>query len=205
MPVSTSRHERAQQTRGRICAAAKELFLGQGYDATTISEIAKTAGVAHQTVYFVFGSKAAVLAAVMDAEIVGDLDPVPLLQRPEVARIAGVTDPARRLRRVVALAVGVTERLAPVYEIVRGGAADADVRDLLDRHEEQRWRSLRELVALVVDDLGGALGADDAADLLYALLSHDVYWLLVRRRGWSAARWRQYVTDEACRQLLAVG
>jgi len=204
MAVSTGRHERAQQTRARICTAAKELFLRQGYGATTITDVAKGAGVAHQTVYFVFGSKAGLLAAVLDAEIVGDLDAVPLLQRPEVERIATDADPVRRLQRVVTIAVDVTERLAPLYEIVRGGAADADVRELLDRHEEQRRRSLRALVELVADDLRD-LDVDEAADRLYALLSHEVYWLLVQRRGWSAGRWRNHVATEARRQLLETG
>jgi len=36
-------------------------------------------------------------------------------------------------------------------------------------------------------------------DRLYALLSHDVYWLLVRRRRWNGARWRQHVTEQAVR------
>jgi AcrR family transcriptional regulator len=200
--VSSVRQQRAQQTRQRIGEAAQELFLTRGYTETTITDIARAAGVAHQTVYFVFGSKAAVLAAIMDAEIVGDLEATPLLERPQVRRIAAIDDPREALQRVVAVAAGVTQRLAPLYEIVRSGAADQDVRDLLDRHEDQRWRSLQALVGMLDGRLRIDLELSDAADRLYALLSHEVYWLLVRRRGWSATRWRAYVTAEAERQLL---
>jgi len=202
MTASRVRQQRAQQTRQRICESAKELFLGHGYTATTISDIARAAGVAQQTVYFVFGSKAAVLSAIMDAEIVGDLDAVPLLDRPQVKALAKVADPRRRLERIVGLVCDITHRLAPLYELVRGGASDDDVRALLDRHEQQRRRTIRSLVGLLGTDLAAGLTADEAADRLFALLSHDVFWLLVHRCGWSAARWREYVTTQAVHQVL---
>jgi AcrR family transcriptional regulator len=206
------RKQQAQQTRERICDAAKQLFLDGGYSATTVTEIARAAGVAHQTVYFTFGSKARLLSEIIDSEIVGDSLAIPLLERPQITRIAQIPDRRRRLQRVVAVSCDITQRLAPLYEIVRSGAADDAVRDLLDRHEEQRWLSHRALATLLegepsahVDtDLDEGLGVDldAAADCLYALLSHEMYWLLVQRRGWSVARWRQFVFDQAACQLL---
>lgn len=182
--------------------AARQLFLAHGYAATTITDIADAAGVAPQTVYFVFGSKAALLSAIVDAEIVGDADAIPLLERPNVRRIGQVPDPVRRLRRIAAVTCDITRRVAPLYEMVRGGAADADVRDLLDRHEEQRWRTHRAFVGMIDGEFAAGVSADEAADRLYTILSHEVFWLLVRRRGWSTARWRRYVADECVRQLL---
>ena len=202
MAASSTRQQRAQHTRARICDAAKKLFLAQGFTATTITDIARAAGVAHQTVYFVFGSKAGLLAAILDTEIVGDLDAVPLLERPHIRRIAQLPDPIRRLQRVVTVSCDITQRLAPLYEIVRSGAADGDVRDLLDRHEQQRWNTLHAFAAMLDKELSTDLDLDEAADRLYALLSHDVYWLLVHRRHWSATRWRQHVTEQAAHQLL---
>lgn len=202
MVTSRPRQQRAQQTRQRISDAAKKLFLASGYAQTTITDIAAEAGVAHQTVYFTFGSKAAVLAAIMDSEIVGDLDPVALLDRPQVRRIPQIGDPARRLQRIVAICCDVTERVAPVYEIVRSGAADPEIKELLDRHEQQRWQTQRTLLRM----LNGAASPniDPVADVdwTYALLSHEMYWLLVRRCGWSPQQWRHHVADQATRQLL---
>jgi AcrR family transcriptional regulator len=202
MTASSTRQQRAQHTRQRICNAARELFLAQGYTATTITDIGRAAGVAHQTVYFVFGSKAAVLAGIVDGEIVGDFDAAPLLERPHIRRIAQLPDPVRRLHRIVTVSCDITQRLAPLYELVRSGAADGEVRDLLDGHEEQRWQTLRALVAMLNGELAAGLDLDDAADRLYALLSHEMYWLLVHRRRWSATRWRQHVTGQATHQLL---
>jgi AcrR family transcriptional regulator len=202
MTASSARQQRAQHTRQRICDAARQLFLAQGYTATTITDIATAAGVAHQTVYFVFGSKAALLSVIVDVDIVGDLDAVPVLERPQVRRIAQIPDALRRLQRIVTVTCDITQRVAPLYEIVRSGAADGDVRELLDRHEEQRWRSLRALAAMLDGELAAGLELDAAADRLYALLSHEHYWLLVHRRRWTSTRWRQHVTEQAARQLL---
>ena len=58
----TLREERAAVTRRRILDAARHRFFEDGYAATTLKAIATEAGVAVQTVYAVFGSKAAMLA-----------------------------------------------------------------------------------------------------------------------------------------------
>lgn len=198
-----TRQERAKDTRRRIVEAGHRLFLERGFVETTIADIAGAARVAPQTVYFVFGTKASVLSAVMDVEIVGDPDPTPLLERPAVKRIAGNADPSRRLERIVTLAGDVTQRLAPLYELARSGAAVEEVAELLARHEDQRWRTLRALVGLIEADLRAGLDADRATDHLYALLSHDVFWLLVHRRGWSHSQWRRWALDDAQALLLA--
>lgn len=202
MVTAGIRKRQAQQTRERICNAGKQLFLEDGFSATTVTGIAEAAGVAHQTVYFTFGSKAGLLSEIIDAEIVGDSLAVPLLERPQVTRIAQIPDRRARLQRIVTVSCDITQRLAPLYEIVRSGAADDAVRELLDRHEEQRWLSHRGLAALLEGEPSAHADLDEAADCLYALLSHEVYWLLVQRRGWSVKRWRQFVFDQAASQLL---
>jgi AcrR family transcriptional regulator len=202
MSASTTRHQRALATRQRIREAARDLFLTRGYTAATIVDIARGAGVAPQTVYFTYGSKASVLSALIDAEIVGDADPVALLDRPAARRIASASDPAHRLRRAVTLLCVVTERVAPLYELARAGATDPEVRRLLDRHESERWQTHSALAGLLAGDLKSGMSVEEAADRLYALVSHDVFWLLVRRRGWTKQRWRAFAQDEARRQLL---
>ena len=51
----------------RVVAATSPLFVARGYLDTTMAELAGAAGVAVQTLYLAFGSKAAVLQAVWDA------------------------------------------------------------------------------------------------------------------------------------------
>jgi AcrR family transcriptional regulator len=48
-------------------SGARELFARQGYGATSMQAVAKAADVAVQTVYAIFGTKRAVLIAILDA------------------------------------------------------------------------------------------------------------------------------------------
>ncbi len=63
---SPLRAERAADTRRRIAAAALELFAENGFGDTTVAAIATRAGVAPQTVYATFGSKGAIVRALLD-------------------------------------------------------------------------------------------------------------------------------------------
>jgi len=87
------RQKKARQTRRRILAAAAELFTRQGYAATTIQQVAEQADVAWQTVYSVFGTKAAILSAVFDVAVAGDDEPAPVAERPFVQAIKDAADP----------------------------------------------------------------------------------------------------------------
>ena len=78
------RAARARETRQRMVDAARRLFVERGYLPTTMSAIAQVAGVAIQTLYLSFGSKAGGLAATLDTTNAGDDAPVPVLDRPWV-------------------------------------------------------------------------------------------------------------------------
>src|SRR5688500_10754731 len=85
--VRTARAERAMATRQRVVAAAAPLFVRDGYVETTMAGIARAAGVAVQTLYLSFGSKAAVLDAVLRAAA-ADPEPAELLDRARRAALA---------------------------------------------------------------------------------------------------------------------
>src|SRR5215469_13318125 len=98
-PKRASRHyssplrlRQSADTRQRITTAALELFTEHGFGAT-ITAIAERAGVAPQTIYATFGTKGAILKALLaqmeyDADASGWRD-----------RIAGEADPAGKLNR----------------------------------------------------------------------------------------------------------
>ena len=81
---------RRARTRRAILTAAGRLFAERGYTATTMEAIAETADVAVETVYVRFGSKRNLLAAYLDVSVVGDDEPVPLLEREPVRAIASI-------------------------------------------------------------------------------------------------------------------
>lgn len=98
-------------------AAAKELFLRDGYALTTLAAVAERAGVAERTVYTRFSSKVTLFQRVVEAATVGDTDPTPLPER-EWSRVAMTA--LTLAERIDAFADGVStmhERLGPLMAV----------------------------------------------------------------------------------------
>src|SRR5260221_11870574 len=135
----TRRAEQARATRRRIAGQAQQLFLRQGYGATTLDQIAAKAGVAVQTVYFHFGNKATVLKQAVDMLAVGDDEPVPMLDRPWVQQMREEPDGRRALAIWLSNSRDIFTRLAPLLKVVRGAAgADPEIAAQLHAKQEQR-------------------------------------------------------------------
>src|SRR6201987_610529 len=79
--VKGLRAARVADTEERILAAARALFLRDGYAATTLAAVADQARVGHRTVYVRFGTKAALLKRVVDVAVAGDTRPVDVVSR----------------------------------------------------------------------------------------------------------------------------
>ncbi|WP_161880658.1 TetR/AcrR family transcriptional regulator [Deinococcus alpinitundrae] len=62
---------RAQIKRQQIMAAARQLFLAQGYERTSTETIRQAAGISKQTLYVYFPSKVELLSAVVTEELAG--------------------------------------------------------------------------------------------------------------------------------------
>ncbi|GIG88252.1 TetR/AcrR family transcriptional regulator [Plantactinospora endophytica] len=67
MPTAKTLREGSTQKRAAIVTAARELFLVDGFDRTSVDAIAARAGVSKRTVYDYFGDKLTLLNAVVDA------------------------------------------------------------------------------------------------------------------------------------------
>ncbi len=181
--------------RQKILTAARTLFTTTGYAATTIKAIATEAGVAVQTVYFVFGNKRSVLAALLDVSIAGDDEPVPTLQRDWVADAVAQPDPLAQLRIHVHAAREILDRVGSTLLAVRAAAgADAEVAQLWATtcaHHETVLRHLTEALAEKVD----GLDVDRCVDVGLALLSPETHDLLLHERAWTAADYERWVVD----------
>jgi len=198
------RRERSRRTRRRIIDAATELFLERGYIATSIEDVAGRAGVAVQTVYYVFGTKPHLLAAVLDSTIGGDVEPVSVLQRDWVESLRADQDATVAVSRLADATVAILARTAPIYEVVREAAADADVAGML--HETRRRR--RHDQAELIDVLwrSGHLHPDvdrpTAADIVYAVMNEEVFQLLTVDCGWDQDQVRVWATNFMLQQLV---
>jgi AcrR family transcriptional regulator len=194
-----ARAERGRTTRRRIVEAATTLLVRDGYLATTMSAIASQAGVAVQTLYLSFGSKVAILAAALDVAIVGDDEPVVLLQRPWIQQLRAEPDGVAALRRLIEESARIVGRTYPLYAVIRAAAAHPEVAELLARNKQQRHASLVAITTSFAAKQGFAAGmaAERAADLLYAVISEETYGLLVVERGWPTSDWKAW-----CQQAL---
>ena len=95
--ASQVRDEQARRTRRAIVTAAHELFLAQGYAATTIDGIAEAAHVSRRTVFNSVGGKVALLKLALDWAVVGDDEPIALIDRPAIKAILAEPDPRKAL------------------------------------------------------------------------------------------------------------
>lgn len=194
---------RDAEARERILAAASELFVSQGYTATTMSGIAQAAGVAVQTLYAAFGSKVGVLSAVHDVALVGDDEPTPMLDRDWAQQVADAPTVAEGWALIMAHQPQTTVRVAPVYSAIQAAAADPEVGALLADLRAQRLRHSQEMAdrLLALPEARGPEVRDRVADVLYATTSAESYALFVVERGWSAQAWRSWVHDTVLREL----
>lgn len=185
--------------------AAHTLFLERGYGATTVEVISERADVPPATVYRLFSSKHGILKSLLDVSIVGDHENVPMADRPQVRSLLDHPDPRQQLAGFVSVTARVNERIAPLYRIlVSAAGTDPDAAALLDDLTRQRQQGQRTIARSLAR--AGALRPElrerDAADVIHALMSPEVYRLLVVDRAWTPGRFERWLAETLHDQLL---
>lgn len=188
---SRRRRQQARETRRRILANARRLFVEHGYGGTTIRAIARGAGVSEQTIYATFGSKGALLLGLLD-QMAADAD-LPAMQA-QVAAASG--DPRQQLRARVAFNVRFYSAGADLIHIARTvSGVEPDLAEMWKGGEARRYRATRSLVAEW--ERAGALGpgvtAEQAVDVLWALSGPDTFRLFVDDRQWDRDRYQRWL------------
>ena len=92
------RAQRRAETEGRLVESASALFVERGYAATTLADVAEHADVAPRTLYLHFATKADLLLRCIGVAIVGDAEPIPLADRPEMAEAMAAPTFDERIR-----------------------------------------------------------------------------------------------------------
>lgn len=198
------RTEKARQTRWRVVRAAEELFVADGYGVTTVQGVAEHAGVAVQTIYYAFGNKRALLKEVVDTAIAGDDEPVATLDRAWFRDAVAAPSADEHLRLHVEGTTAVLGRVARVAEMLNVAShIDPDVDALWDTPGDPRYEVQCRTAEAFVDKPGARadLRASEVADLLYGLLSPELYLLFTRERGWSPQLWQDWVRGTLARQM----
>jgi AcrR family transcriptional regulator len=196
--------EKSRQTRQRIRQAAYELFVDQGYGATTLQDIAERAGVAVQTIYFAFGNKPSLLKELVDVTIAGDDEPIPTMQRAWFRDALAADTAEAHLRLHVHGTCHILQRVAPIMDVLRAaGAQDPSLAGMWQQDTDPRLEVHTAAARSLVAKPGAKtdLSVEHAADLLFGLLSPQLYLLFVRDRGWTPERWEQWIFDTLHGQL----
>jgi AcrR family transcriptional regulator len=204
---SPLRERQASVTRRAVLDAARELFIAQGYGATTVEQIAQRAGVSKPTVFSAVGNKQVVLRAVRDTAIAGDDAPVPVARRPATDWIRAEPDQRRAVQLLARHLTGVASRYAQINEVLHAAAdgGEEDLRELWQTEEDQRLTGARFWIEILTGKgpLRPGLSHDDAADLMWLLMSPDNYYRLVHQRRWTAAKYQRWLTGSITQLLSA--
>lgn len=197
---------RTRLARGAVIAAARQLFVDRGYTGTTMEAISERADVPPATMYRLFSSKAGILKALLDVSIAGDDRPVAVPQRPEVRAAVTADDPREQLAAFVDITRTINTRAGAVYEVLVSAAhTEPEAAALLDVISRQRHEGQRNLARSLARKgaLREGMKQRDAEDVIHALMSPEVYRLLVVDRGWTPERYADWLTDSLAGLLLA--
>jgi AcrR family transcriptional regulator len=193
---NSRRQAQARATRLKVIQAAERLFTENGYPATTIEAIAEAADTPLPTLYRLFGSKRALLAAVLDTAFGGDDQPIAFGDRPEVLAARDEQDPAKMVDAFARIAAEFMQRSSAILHVLATAAqVDPEAADVLADIRRQRHTGQSRIAAALArtGELDPALDTAEAADIVYVLLSPDVYRILTVERGWPADRYERWV------------
>jgi AcrR family transcriptional regulator len=198
----SKRRAQAEATRGRIIRHAYALFCDLGYKSTTMDVVAQHAGVAVQTVYFVFRTKDNLLQAVHEWTVLGDNPTPPPLQDWAIAA-AAEPDGRRALRMNVAGVAAILARMAPMIPVFHA-VSQEPAGDVLRQSEDLRREGMTDLAASLAKrtPLAAGMTRRRAADLLFVLTGPESYRAFVLGCGWSPRHWVQWVSDILVRELF---
>lgn len=200
---SPKRQRQAEQTRRQILDAARRLFAAQGYTAVTLPAIAREAGVSAPTVTAVFGTKPALLQALIGLTVHGDAGGEPLVQRSQWQEMLAEPDPRDVLRRFAALGRRIHERSADVFDIMRGAVAEPEIAEMLRTQAARRLEDVQSLTETLARK--GALGnisPERAADIIWVLGSAGNYRLLTAERSWSPDEYETWLVETLISTIL---
>ena len=206
---SPRRAAQAAQTRRDIVTAAGVLFRERGY-RVTLAEIASESGVVVETVYRIFGTKAALFRAAVEAQLAGGAGraEVPVEERPAIRAILDEADPRKQVARYAATQPGLHRRAGPLLRALRDArGSDSELSRQWDEMEAWRLDGQGRFVRMLADRgaLRPGLAVDVGIDIAWTLCSLAIYDSLVLARRWSDERYQAWLTDVLARELLPDG
>jgi AcrR family transcriptional regulator len=204
----TTRLATSQATRQRILDAARELMLEHGYRKTTVAAIAQASSVNVDTVYRLVGRKPVLLRELIEQAVSGTDHPVEAKERDYVTAERSEPDPVIKLEIYARAVREIQQRLAPLFLALRDASAtEPEALEVWQEISTRRADNMRHFVRdlQVTARLRDGLSVDDAADIVWATNSSELYVMLTAERGWSPQRFERFLADSWRRLLLDEG
>ncbi|WP_149083954.1 MULTISPECIES: TetR/AcrR family transcriptional regulator [Microbacterium] len=191
---SALRTRQAEETRARIVTAAARLFAAQGYQATTISAIAREAGVSAETVKTT-AAKAELLIAAFEITFSGSEAAETLADTEAGSGLTSLPDDVF-LDAVITQIGAANERGHALWTVLLGAAlSDPIVDAALQRILANRAADYRGFASELQRRgiVASEHDSDALADVLSFLLSPESYQQLVVQSQWSPDRYRSWL------------
>jgi len=202
---SPRRVEQAAATRREVLCAAQDLFVSNGYSATTIADIAERARVSLDTIYATVGRKPALLRELVETAISGTEQAVPAEQRDYVMRIGAANTAIGKITIYAHAITAIQQRMAPVFLALRDAAStDTDCAVLWTEIARRRAANMRAFAADLrsTGELREDLTDAQVADIVWSMNAAEYWDLLVQQRGWTPDEFADWLTDAWTRLLL---
>ena len=202
---NAGRESQSAETRQRIVEAARRLMVEKGYRGTTIAAVAERAGVHVDTVYQLVGRKPVLLRELIEQAISGTTGAIAAEDRDYVRAMAREPDPARKLDIYAGAIRHIQARMAPLLLALRDASStEPDAARVWREISERRAANMRKLAQelAAAGGLRPGLSVDEAADVIWATNSPEVYVLLTTERGWTPDRYERWLADTWRRLLL---
>ena len=196
------RQAQIRQTEERIIAAATELFVADGYVATTLEAVARRAQVGARTVYVRFGTKAALFKRVVDVAIVGDTLPIDVLGRDWAQAALTAPTAAERIAAGAATGRQIMERTGALFAVAQQAAA---VEPLIAGFWQQGREQSRHAQAVFWTRMAEDGLLDPRVDLAWVidtasiLGSAETYLVITRMLGWDLDEYENWLVTTSAR------
>lgn len=199
---SAGRRAAAARNRQAVLAAARELLLRQGYQATTIRAVADLAGVSPELIYKAFATKQGLMKAVYDTALAGDDEPLPIGRRPAIQQIWATQEPREKIQAYASFVTDLMRRLGGLAAVL--AEADPEVAQVRSVTENERLQGVRAFAGHLA--MAGQLAHADpglAADECWVLTSPSIYLQLTGARQWSDAAYQEWLARMLTATLLS--
>jgi AcrR family transcriptional regulator len=160
-------------------------------------DVAREAGVAVETLYSHYSSKRKLFDAVIDHAVVGDDEPVAVAERPEFLAM-GRGRRGERIDAAAAVVVAIHARTGLFAKLIREAAtSDDEIAEVLRATRERQRDDVEAGLALIL----GRRPTDDERDGAWAIVSPEVYLLLVEESDWSLDQYERWMSETLARVL----